>query len=339
MIAIRVDGNDKIGTGHVMRCLAIAESFREEGVAILFITADEKCRIFIKNRGFQSVCLDSNWDNLNTEISKLVCVINEYSIEKLIIDTYQITDLYFKKLKPYCKLYYIDDYGDKCYTLNGVINYNITAELSQYKKIYDGTDTKLIIGTKYVPLRREFQSIKPIKIKKRIKNVLITTGGTDPYEISTQLAGMIIETEEFSEINFHFVCGRFYKNSELLKKICKKYHNILVHTNVQKMSELMLVSDLAISAGGSTLYELCACGVPTICFSIAENQDEAINTFAQKGCMLKCDYKNKMFYKDIKKKIKYFAQNDYRRYELHKIMSKVIDSNGVSNMVDMIIEG
>lgn len=339
IIGIRVDGNAEVGTGHVTRTLAIAEALREKGAIVFFITADKTPNIIIRKQGFPVITLDSDWQFLETEIKSLISMINEYSIEKLIIDTYQITYNYFNALKPYTKLYYIDDYGDKCYTLDGVINYNITAELNQYKKIYDGTDTKLIIGTEYVPLRKEFQSIKPIKIKEQIKNVLITTGGTDSYEISTQLANMIIETEEFSEINFHFVCGHFYKNRELLKKLCKKYHNILVHTNVQKMSELMLISDLAISAGGSTLYELCACGVPTICFSIAENQNKAVEIFEQKKCMVRCEYKRKDFYENMKEKILYLNQDDDRRYKLNENALTVTDSNGVYHIANAIMKG
>lgn len=339
IIGIRVDGNAEIGTGHVMRSLAIAEALREKGAMILFITADKTPNIIIRKQRFPVITLDSDWQFLEAEIKSLLATISEYSIEKLIIDTYQIIDHYFEKLKPHCKLYYIDDYGDKRYTLDGVINYNITAELSQYQKLYDGTDTELIIGTKYVPLRKEFQNIKPIKIKKKIKNVLITTGGTDPCEISTQLANMIIETEEFSKIKFHFVCGRFYKNHELLKKLCSKHQNIFFHTNVQEMSELILMSDLAISAGGTTLYELCACGIPTICFNFVNNQDKAVASFGKKDCMLNCNYKNKNFFNSIKEKILYLKNNYDKRCRLNEKVLDVTDGSGVYRIADKIMKG
>lgn len=339
IIGIRVDGNDKIGTGHIMRSLAIAEALREKGAIVIFITTDKTPRMIIQNRGFSVISLDSDWRFLNDEINKMIVVLKEYQIERLIIDTYQVTYNYFNELKPYSKLYYIDDYGDRRYSVDGVINYNITAELSDYQTLYRGTDTKLIIGTEYVPLRKEFQNLKPIRIKDNIKNVLITTGNTDPDEISTQIAKMIVATKKNSHINFHFICGHFYKNSEVLTHFAEKYQNIIVHKDVQRMSELMLKADLAISAGGSTLYELCACGVPTICFGIADNQDEAVNTFAQKGCMLNCDYKSETFYEDIKKRIKYLNRNKDKRYELHENLLKVTDGSGVYNLAEKIVEG
>lgn len=338
-IAFRVDANDTIGTGHVMRSLSIAGTLKEKGVDVVFITADNIPYAIIRKQGFPVINLNSDWRYLNDEINKIIVVLKEYRIEKLIIDTYQLTYNYFNELKQYSKLYYIDDYGDRRYAVDGVINYNITAELSDYQTLYRGTDTKLIIGTEYVPLRKEFQNLKPIRIKDNIENVLITTGGTDLDEISTKIVEMIIETKEFLHINFHFVCGHFYKNSEVLTQFAQKCQNIIVHKDVQRMSELMLKADLAISAGGSTLYELCACGVPTICFSIADNQDEAINTFAQKGCMLNCDYKNEAFYEGIKKRIKYLNRNKDKRYELHENLLKVTDGSGVYSLAEKIMEG
>lgn len=338
-IAFRVDANSLIGTGHVMRSLSMAEAIKEKEVSIVFITADKTYHTVIRRHGFSVISLDSDWKNLDDEINKLIVVLKENQVEKLIIDTYQITYKYFNELKSYSKLYYIDDYGDRHYFVDGVINYNIAAELRDYQMLYSNTNTELIIGTEYAPLRKEFQNIRPIRIKESIENILITTGGADPFEISAQIAKMIIETKEFSHINFHFICGHFYKNDEILAQFAEKYQNIIVHKDVKKMSELMLKADLAISAGGSTLYELCALGIPTICFSFADNQDKAIVSFAKKGCMLNCDYKNETFYEDIKKSIKYLNQNKNKRYELHKNMLKITDGNGVYNLAKKIMEG
>ena len=94
MLYIRVDMNDRIATGHMMRCLAIADAAAAQGENTTFILADDQAVELIKQRGHSSVVLDSQWDNMVGELPALHKVIEEYSIKRLLIDSYQITEEY-----------------------------------------------------------------------------------------------------------------------------------------------------------------------------------------------------------------------------------------------------
>ena len=131
----------------------------------------------------------------------------------------------------------------------------------------------LYLGAKYAPLRNEFADIKRI-VKREVVDVLITTGGTDQYGVAFELLRVLKEEGIFSGLRFHFVIGSIYENVEEYEALASQCSNVLLHKGLQSMSRLMLECDVAVSAGGTTLLELCACGTPAIVFSVSENQKE-----------------------------------------------------------------
>ena len=111
--------------------------------------------------------------------------------------------------------------------------------------------------------------------------LLITTGGSDLFNIAGQLVKKVKQLPDTAQLNFHIVAGRFNQHIPMLEQLAADYSGIIIHRSVQKMSDLMLSCDLAVSAGGSTMYELCACGTPTICFAWADNQMKLAESFRQ----------------------------------------------------------
>lgn len=278
-IFIRVDGNPSIGTGHVMRCLSIAEQIRNNGIEVVFITADNTISGMIQNNGFTSICLDSNWNDLDYEIDKLCTLINEKQKKLLLIDSYFVTEEYLKKLKENVKVFYIDDLNFMEYPVNSLINYNIYGKDIGYNdKYYE----HLYLGPKYAPLRDEFNNCYKRDFKG-INNILITSGGTDKYNVVGNILEYLVNKEEFSSLNYYCILGRFNKNINQLNQIYGTCENIHFLIDINNMSYYMKKCDIAITAGGTTCYELCACGVPSIIYTLADNQFGVAKSFSQKG--------------------------------------------------------
>ena len=120
-------------------------------------------------------------------------------------------------------------------------------------------------------------------MQEEVKNVLITTGGSDKYNLAGQVLGKVLAEEKTKALQYHVVSGVFNPHLPELKKLEGEYENVHICTNVTKMSELMRKCDVAISAAGSTMYELCAVGVPILSFSFVDNQERIVQTFADKG--------------------------------------------------------
>ena len=115
------------------------------------------------------------------------------------------------------------------------------------------------------------------------RDILITTGGSDSFNLAGQLLMEAMKYDALKEKEYHVVSGSLNLHIGELQALAQKHENIHIHCNVTNMAELMAESEIALSAGGSTLYELCAMGVPVIAFSFAENQERLVQTFVKRG--------------------------------------------------------
>ncbi|NLK71981.1 MAG: UDP-2,4-diacetamido-2,4,6-trideoxy-beta-L-altropyranose hydrolase, partial [Clostridiales bacterium] len=327
-------------TGHVMRCLAIAFGIKDYQEKCLFITADENAKQIVERQGFQAICLNSKWDELDQELESLIKIVDIFNIDKLIIDSYCVSPNYLEQLNSYIKVIYIDDLNSYLYPCSMLINYNIYHDLFPYSEMYKEKNTKLLLGCDYAPLRKEFQVTRPL-IQEKVKKILITTGGTDHYNVAGKLLKKIIDKDLFNSIEFHVVVGQLNKNYECLNRLSQKRNSIILHKNVKRMAELMMNCDIAITAGGSTMYELCACGVPSICFSFADNQLYGVKAFEEQDLM---DYAGDIRYCEdecISKLILYIDElcnNQEKRKERSANMRRQVDGYGVERIVKAILE-
>lgn len=283
MFFIRADGNEMTGAGHIMRCLTIGAELvksvpKDE---VLFLCADEKSAGLVRQQEFRVFVLETDYRDMVSELSALEHVINRpedltgeaVNTERdcsavILVDSYYVTDEYLEGLRRFGVVVLMDDIGKKKYSADAVINYNVTADPESYNRHYVGTDTKLLLGSAYVPVREQFLD-KHYQVRSQARTILITAGGGD----SENVAGRLLEELFDERLEYHLVAGRFNPHYETLKRMENRHKNIHLHCNVTDMAELMAAADIAVTAGGSTIYELAFLGVPFICFSCAENQE------------------------------------------------------------------
>lgn len=339
-IYVRVDGNEIIATGHVMRCLSIAEQVRKLGVEVTFIVADERPCELIKQKGFSVDVLHTVWDDLDGEIDVIRTYINEKQVDIVLLDSYYATERYMEAISQCTKVIYVDDLSKCAYPVHTLIHYWAFANLEKYKEPYIalGKETSFLIGGKYVPLREEFSYV-PFQVEKEVRKVLITTGGTDQLNVAGKLLKRLQNDDDCNNLEYHVIVGCFNQNRDELRDLQQKYSNIHLHENVNNMSEWMRFCDVAISAAGTTTYELCACGIPSICLEIADNQEGAI-MWEQEGYM---KYAGNA-YKDMESCIEQCRkalieyQNRYEeRLEISKRMQSLVDGCGACRIAEYIV--
>lgn len=284
-IHIRVDGNEIIATGHVMRCLSIAEQLRRLGMETVFLLADDRPEGLIRSRGFAVEVLGTVWNELDGETEVLCAFLEENGGQTLLLDSYYVTYDYLKQLSRCTRVVYIDDLYRFAYPVHTLVNYSVFCDWDRYADLYAGEkeEVHLLIGGAYIPLREEFAH-QPYRIRQKVEKVLVTTGGTDLLNVAGTLLDAVTRDKSLMELEYHVIAGCFHTRKEQLYEMAARYHNIKIYENVTNMAEQMRDCDVAVSASGSTLYELCACGVPAICLEIAENQHGAVN-WERNGCM------------------------------------------------------
>lgn len=269
-IFIRADGGKDIGLGHVMRMLVLGVELQKRN-EVSFI-----CRTSLENK-FKAGINKIKEQSFNViEISEANCiegiieVQKRYNADVLITDSYDVDEEYFNKLKKYFKFTgYVDDVNKCKMDVDFIINQNINAYDLNYKKNIN-TNTKLFLSTQYCMLRDEFrQAYKSKEIKKEVQDILLTLGGMDNNHNTLKILDQI----KYINPNIHVVIGSAFDKT-LIKNIqdmTKKYDSIYIYEKAN-MAQLMLKCDVAISACGSTLYELAAMSVPSIGIVLAENQ-------------------------------------------------------------------
>ncbi len=334
MVLIRADANEHIGTGHVMRCLSIARAFADAGHEIRFVTADHRGDVLIKCKGFKTICMDSKWNDMETELPALFSVIASTHPALVLTDSYYVTETYFRKLSGMVRTCYIDDMNVTFLDVDYLINYNIFSlvyDYSQYKK----TRTKVLLGPQYAPIRNEFKDM-PKHVINNVKDVLISAGGADPERITEMIMKGICPMH--LDILFHFIVGALNPRINEIKELAGKNPNVVLHINEKHMSDLMKKCDLAVSAAGITLYELCAAGIPTITYTLADNQLDAAAQFQAQGIMLSAGdgRNNDEFIRRLDNLFTRMAFDETLRAELSELMQTLVDGNGTKRIVDAL---
>lgn len=283
MILIRADANAVIATGHVMRCLSIADELQSMvSQEIAFCMTKGSNEAIVRERGYHVFTLDGQWSELEKELEQLIKLIDDFAVTLLIVDSYYVSTNYFKTLSSKVKTVYIDDRNKEKYACNYVVNYSLYASQMQYEKWYE--KEQLLLGASYIPLRKQFSNQKQHVFSEPLKNILILSGGTDQYNFSKKLA----EKLAVRNANYHLtvITGGLNKNIDNLRELATRYKNVNVFCNVKDMAAHMSRADIAVSACGSTIYELCACGTPIIGYGWVDNHMTNVEKYERDGLMI-----------------------------------------------------
>ena len=228
----------------------------------------------------------------------------------------------------------MDDLNLLEYSVDAVISYANYWKKFQYK-INDKRITYLL-GMKYVPLKQAFWNCEAKIISEKANKLLILTGGSDSFNVTEQILDSI-DTYQFQTIDV--ICGIYNTN---YNKFVKKYENnknIKLHQAVNNIEQYMKKADIAISAGGTTLYELCAIGTPAISFSFADNQLDNVRQFQEDGLI---DYAGDARMDDIAGTINLYLtryRNDFElRKEKSEKMQKMVDGKGAIHLAEALLK-
>ena len=333
VLYIRADMNAQISVGHVMRCLSVADSAKARGIKTVFISADDNPASLIRERGHELIVLGTDWQNMESELPELEKIIKEQQIDTMLIDTYQVTDTYLRRVNELTRVFYLDDVNAFPYPVYAVINYSNHADESTYPVRYPGT--KFYLGCGYAPLREAFKDPHPKKINPTVKNILIMSGGSDPYDMLPQILEAI-PLDKYETVNA--ICGNFNDKLESLKAKYASNPSVHILPRVEKIWRYYEEADIAVSAGGSTLYELSSMGIPTITYSFVDNQIPNVRAFDLDGIM---PYAGDARGGNVPGRVaKLLEELDDAavRNENSRRLQRLVDGHGADRMVDVLCE-
>lgn len=329
MIYIRVDANSEIGMGHMMRCLSIADALVAGEEKVMFLIAGSEAADVLEQRGMPYIVLNTDYKSMMSECPILEGILTENV--KILVDSYQVSNEYFEFLSGYGQVIYMDDVNAFEYSVDCIINGNI------YGQQIDYTSKGMLRGCKYAPLRKEF---KEARKHREPQNILITTGGSDPFKLTEQIVQSILEDDVLKKEQYDVVCGKFNDSYEYLCSIQEQYSNFHIHKDVKEMWKLMQTAKIAVTAGGTTMTELSCMGVPIVGFSFVDNQERITKTFFEEGYAhyganyLTCG--EKMF-GEICQALRELLENSALCEEYSTKLMQLVDGYGCERIAEQII--
>ena len=340
-LTIRADADNKIGAGHIMRCIALGQAWKRRGGSVRFISrlSNKTIENIIRSENF-SLTHIAPQDSLNANRLQIETILHKTQSQWIVLDGYQFKNEQHKQYKKNGqKILIIDDYNHlPFYEADILLNQNIGSNKFNYQC---SPNTKKLFGNEYVLLRNEFLHPK-IKIRKRhgkVRNILVTMGGADPDNTNLQILKSLSKLHfENLSVRVRMVTGytpRHIKSLAVEKK--KSGLNIEFIKNTKNMPGLMEWSDICISAGGSTAWELSYMGVPTVYISIAKNQVAIVNELEKHQSGINGGWYMDLNPEILSKVIRNLIQNTEHRKSLSLNARKLVNGTGADKVVETII--
>jgi UDP-2,4-diacetamido-2,4,6-trideoxy-beta-L-altropyranose hydrolase len=296
-IVFRVDSSDVIGAGHIMRCLALSEALSARGETCHFIVRSHSGHLasYIEEKGYTVSLLELP----NTEIKELsdtdyaawlgvtqaddaeecIVALNDEQADWLIVDHYALDIVWEQQMRSHCcKLMVIDDLANRKHECDLLLDQTYKRSKENYSS-HVSNECQLLCGTEYSLLRREFQLWRDFSLLRRqsrkLNNILVNMGGVDNDNLTCQVLQVLQNCLLPKGCSVTIVMGSTAPWAREVKRIAGVLpFTANVKIGVNNMAELMANCDLAIGAAGSTSWERCCLGLPTILLVVAENQRE-----------------------------------------------------------------
>lgn len=273
-IVIRADGSESVGMGHVMRTLAIAEALQTLGAIVLYVCADEMAKVTIESKGFKVVALGTDPADLEDELHRLSALLKSVNARFVFVDSFCATNSYFEAIQAMCPVGSFA-FGRKfSRSLDLVVSYLPSADKGWLEDSFGGDGTTLLLGERYVPIRREFRNVRRRDLANRIESVLIMAGGSDRLGMCARVLARLRRDPFWATVEKRVVLGQASSNRDGVLSLAEADASVCVYESVRDMAPLMSKCDMAITACGYSVYELALCGVPMVAFATSADQAE-----------------------------------------------------------------
>lgn len=315
-VIFRADASIDIGTGHVMRCLVLADALAKNNADCQFICRDHDGNLieFIRSRGYivhtlnqEKVAVEANesqpglahqhWLGATQmqDVEACASILAGQNADWLIVDHYALDALWERALAPHFQMIMvIDDLADRPHVCNLLLDQTLGRDVEDYYQLVPA-ECHLLCGSQYSLLRPEFLSLRRYSLQRRkhpvLRELLITMGGVDKENATGQVLTALRTCPLPKECRINIVMGvtsPWVTEVRSLAKEMPRPTRVLV--GVSDMAQLMADSDLAIGAAGATSWERCCLGLPSYMIVLAENQRKIAQELTKTGAARLIDF-------------------------------------------------
>lgn len=351
--AFRVNGNKDIGMGHLMRCLylakhlpgpslflindndVMAEKVKEFGHRCYRVTSVTEADFAVMVAALETYPerIDRTQPSELMELKELEGRLRQEKMDVLVTDLIAPSEHYLARLKQTgVRLISIDEIGSITFPSDLVFNCNSVSPARNYRT---SNGTKVFIGQEYALLKEEFCNPEAIPVRQAVRKILVTCGGTDMKGLSLKALQALQPLSQALEIVF--VQGLDFKFRQELAQLLAKMTTITVLKNVKEMRSTMQSADIAVAAGGTTMYELAALGVPAVILGQYRHQDEFASQLAKQRALINLGLGKEVTTQAIAQAVEELLPWQ-RRKEMSAAAKLAIDGQGAMRVAHIIRE-
>lgn len=335
----RIDVSPSAGTGHLRRCLTLAQELKEQGAGVFFA-----CRLesFDIAKHIASVAVD--WDVYDWSLSpeedanKVIQSCRKYLIDAVIVDHYRADENYQKVLlKSGIPWLQFDGTASYPFWADWVLNISPVASEDLYEKLVMRKETNLLLGPQYALLRREFSQWRFLsKAGRPVERILLTFGGGDDRGATLFCLDAIKPLVEHAELIV--LLSSSNPNREDIVKWCRETRaNTKIVMDVDETASYMASSDLAITAGGMTVFEMAALGVPLLILQIADNQIPIAKAWQQCGYGINMGHLDQLSPKYLQREFMSLMQDRSRCEAMSAAGRSLVDGLGAARVAQVLL--
>lgn len=342
-IIFRTDASVDRGSGHVMRCLTLADELKRRGGAnISFISREEKgnSNDFIQKKGYAVYPLPSGIDIESDKNLTLEILGNQPShFDWLIIDHYEIDTAWefsFRKLVK--RIMVIDDLANRQHNCDLILDQNYNQNKDRYKDLVSKHCIQLL-GSKYALLQPQFDK-ELEKLEKQtgeVKRILVFMGTGDSTNQTSKVL-RAIKMLERPEIETDVVIGSSNTHRKEIESLASSMSNTKCYFNSEHMAKLMAASDLSIGAGGTASWERCCLGLPTLVIDIAENQVGITQELSEGGFLIRTGWYQNVSDQTLLADLKFMLRHPEILRRISLKVKQLVDGKGVKRVANHLLD-
>lgn len=357
-VAFRADASLAIGTGHVMRCLTLADSLRTRGVKSVFLCRDHVGHMHqvVQDRGYPLLSLGgisttspaedtyAQWLGVESErdADDTRSRLTDLAVDWLIIDHYGLDAAWEHSLRSTCgRIMAVDDLANRDHNVDVLLDQNLGKTEAEYSARVP-TSCRLLLGPSYALIRPEFAALRAKGLscrgQGRLRRILITMGGVDLHNATGSVLEALNAWAPSTNLEVKVVMGA---NAPWRDQVIQQARHLPFPTevlvNVQGMGDLMCDADLAIGAAGSTAWERCCLGLPTLQLVLADNQRPIANALSLAGAAHLLERNNLSM--SLGKVLDQLLQDPAHLFGMSSAAAKLVDGMGSERVARYLQKG
>ena len=340
---MRADASIELGSGHVMRCLTLAEELKRSHADVRFFCREEPGHLIrhIRERGFYVDVLPPGTGQ--DEELRLIYEIFRAEGQRadwFLIDHYDLSREYEIDIRHVARrLMVIDDLADRRHDCDVLLDQNYHPQHDRYRTLVPEHCT-LLLGPEYALLRPQFRKVrqKMSRHYETIKRLFIFMSGSD-QENETCKVLRALHTLNWPDVVTDVIIGSSNPHALEIESLAAQIPQVRCYRNVDNMAEFMAQADIGVGAAGSTTWERCCMGLPSVVMILAENQRNNAENLGASRVLLNIGWHTSVNEDEIKHSLERLLQNVEMRAEMGRKGQKIVDGYGALRVANLLIHG